>query len=336
MICKWHLVFVCLIIAILNIPANGQEAPGKYDLSFSIVGGGMYGYTLYRLEHMQLVPETDWSIGVKSELQFPLDMMLAGFRLQLDKRASKGIPWSLSIEYLTNLNDPHGAMEDTDWIIYSTYDYFKDMKFSYTKSDVDLVSHFAEAILSIPVLSKNKFQFTAVGGFQYRRYSFNVYGVDGWYINSQGRQINFVDYQNDKVGKYRAIYMIPYLGLGGELHYSKNTVYLLAKATPFVFADDFDDHLLRFKTGEGDCSGMFLAVESGVDWLLTKGDNLSNWAIEIRAEYSLISTNGEQIQTWYGDDPASEADDTGESMTLDDYDMASKTLMFKARLKYNF
>ncbi len=333
---KSLIIHLCILATMLTPPLLAQEADNSLDLSVSLTGGGMYGYTLYRLEDMQMVPETDWYVGVKSELKFPLDMFVAGAKLQLTKKNPKGFGWTASVQYLTNVNDPNGSMEDSDWILYSTFGYFKDMQFSYTKSDVDLTSHYIDASFLTRLPSKKRLKFTIGGGLQYRRYSFNVYGVEGWYVNGTGRQVNFVDYQDEKVGKYRATYVITYFSLGGEMHYKQNTVYLLCKGTPFVFATDFDDHLLRFKTGEGDCSGSYFAVESGIDWLLAKGEKLTRWAIEIRAEYSIISTDGTQVQTWYGDDPASLDDDTGSSVTLNDYDMASKTLMFKARLKYAF
>jgi hypothetical protein len=81
--------------------------------------------------------------------------------------------------------------------------------------------------------------------------------------------------------------------------------------SPRTLAKDHDDHIKRFKTSEADCTGRTIKSTLGVNWAPRReGDGL-RWFVGVGAEIIHTTTDGHQVQSWYGDDPYTEEDDTG-------------------------
>ncbi len=77
---------------------------------------------------------------------------------------------------------------------------------------------------------------------------------------------------------------------------------------------DHDDHLLRFKITESDINGNGLLADFGLR--MDFGPTPSKgFFVEFNGDLTYIKASGTSTQSWYGDDPLSEEDDTGQILT---------------------
>ena len=103
-----------------------------------------------------------------------------------------------------------------------------------------------------------------------------------------------------------------------------------------VWFDDVDDHVLRNKLSTADGSGIgFIGALNARYHLPMSGQNVKTY-LDFFVEYTTLSASGDQVQSWYGDDPISEVDDTGTSIGGIPHDINSTQYNIGVRLGLTF
>jgi len=331
-----------LAIAMLPcIAAGGCPMGGGGNLTFSAVADGrvMDGYTKYRIEFGDYDPEIGLEVGGASELEFPLDVFMAGATLGLAGKCCGTRPWALALSFGTNTDDPDDPMKDSDWFTLPDYDY--SLMYSYTESAAEIDAVIGDASARIGLVALPQFGLDAVLGYRYQHFSYEVLGIMGWQLASVGD--NFVRVEIDTLAgenvlDYDITYHLPYLGLAAQVKPSANfSVGMNLAFSPTATAEDRDNHLLRHKTAKADCSGQAYFGGAELTWKLCGSAMGRGWLLGMGADFVKIRTSGDQDQTWYGDDPITpDVDDTGSVITniCDEITSVSKSVVF--RLGYEF
>jgi outer membrane protease len=217
-----------------------------------------------------------------------------------------------------SLSDPKSPMKDSDWIPVSPE--IPRWLYSYTESKAVPQGWHAEVEAGYRFLEGDLLDLTAIAGYRYRRLSYRILGLQGWQNDGSGRQ----EFQLDpglRVLDYRVSYHLPVIGFETRIRgRSQLDVDIAARFSPYAYADDLDDHLLRFKRSEAEATGVAYFVDIRLRADLPASTASHRPFIQVQAGWSRIETDGHQTQRWYGDDPASpEFDDTGSAVTgIDD------------------
>lgn len=285
----------------------------SYSLRLSPVGKRETGYTSY-----QIVFPWDPYFG-NSRLDFPLDGFSAGLSASALSRPFGSGGWQLGmdLEIAKNLTDPKHDMADSDWVSVSATgsasqdDYrlvFSATTSAAKSSNWDIT---ASARLMFPVAPMLK----AGGllGYRYLHLYYDIYGVTGWQDTTwNGDIVYFDELHNTRVLQYTVSYKLPMAGLV-LLSESDEGLTLQARCARLfsAAANDEDLHLLRNKKSA--CSA------SGGGWLLDGEASVriatlrNRETIELGGSYQYLTVNtaGSQVQTYYGDDPGYDGDQTG-------------------------
>jgi hypothetical protein len=272
------------------------------------------GYTFGETEYIydQTFADLGRDVRLKSQLEFPLDAPLIGVRGQLGTRWH-GRPFVGELTVHTNLADPSGMMYDHDWI-WGLVGF--NGKFSYTESNVTGNLWQLGVAASWHLAESERAGFGPHAGYRYQRISQDVIDFTGWQIDIERPPYQPQPLSADTLGiVYRVTYHMIVLGadtrlrLVGDLHAT-----LRGALVPFHFSD-FDDHVLRFKTAEASGWGLGGLVQLGTSWPLGNPSRRVRPVVAARFDLLALAADGPQTQTWYGDDPASEGDDTGTTIT---------------------
>lgn len=306
------------------------------DLGLGFHTQKLSGHTTFHITATQFDEEIGADVKLDSELEFPLDVFLLGGSVRLKGSFRSGEPWSVSLGASRNLNHPSGSMKDSDWIAVPQYNY--SAKFSYTESDAELEALVVYVEGRIGFLQRPNFTLELLAGYEYQDFSFEVLGVRGWQGSDLSGRVYFDTLHDVNVVDYDVTYHIPYGGMASRLRVSPRlNLQATAAIAPAVKVTDHDDHLLRFKTADSDCSGWALKVGGSLRWKILQTSAKSNWSLGLGLEYTEISTKGTQDQTWYGDDPASpDFDDTGSRATGIRQKITSSQIMIQAQIGYEF
>ncbi|MCD6570791.1 MAG: omptin family outer membrane protease [Deltaproteobacteria bacterium] len=284
-----HVVRVCCFFVLSLMIFEPCLAADNFYNKIGLEAGYMWGDTTYEINFP----------GGKSELKWPIDIYMAGIRYYLDYKDRFGIelayfkgPERNNIEY----------MEDSDWMeepIHPGVDIYSESKVD-NKGDIFCLGAWVSPL---------SFESSSIGirwgyrnqGFEYDAYDTIQVGYGPWEERYSGVTPGLVC-------KYKVDYSIWYLGVSGKitlrdmLTFDGDIIYL-----GHVRAEDEDYHLLRYKKSEGDCNGNGVLLSVDMSLILRKG-----WSIFFYSELTRIRTDGDQTQSWYGNDPASQGyDDTG-------------------------
>jgi len=329
-------IHITITVGLLTVFCLFVSTVGAVDVGFNLKIQKMFGHTTFNIEVTEYFPEIGSDVKLKSELEFPLDVFLVGTSMKLEGKFKTGEHWGMNLGASKSVNDPSGYMKDSDWIIVPEYDIRE--KFSYTKSDAELKALLVYVEGYFGLVTRPDFILNLLGGYEFQDYSFEIFGLRGW----QGIQgydvVHFDTLQGVNVLDYDVTYHIPYGGLAAYVKFSPR-VSLGARGaySPRVSAKDHDDHLLRNKTAEGDCSGWALKAGTDLRWIIFETSNRSNWSLVLGVDYMKISTKGTQDQSWYGDDPASpEEDDTGLRIPGIKEKILSNQTRIQAQIGYKF
>ena len=274
-----------------------------------------FGHTEYIMYYR--IPTVEGIYLVKSELEFPLDVIMAGAQIGLRSTKNALHAWSIRGGYFTNVADPGGIMKDHDWetvwrlVGQDTAIYWGEVeKFSYTESDVAMRSTQLSVEGFLRVLHKRGFGLDLWGGFRYQKISQDILGYDGWQLqrDSDGgaRKINVAG--TEPAIDYWISYKSPFIGLRSSVRLATPVDLETKAAFAPVWISDFDDHLLRHKIGTASITGS--GVLSGVSLILHLPGNASVHPLAVvTSDITYFHASGNQTQEWYGDDPASPNDD---------------------------
>lgn len=271
-----YYITIILIIILLSLPVSAAE--------ISIGTAKLDGHTQY-------IIQGDQSGGFKSKLIFPLEQVI--YKFDYSVNLNNYLLESIKLTMLKSRDsyDYSGKFLDSDWL-YSRYEAGKDI---YSESDayLDFRSLEAEVIftefyqnsilksnLSLGYLDQS-FDFIVKDLFQYNYYNNTATEIEG------------------EVLAYRVDYNLPYLGLqlssinskSGKLNYT-----LKFRYSPFLKAEDFDDHILRDKLSYIDAEGSAYLLGAEFSYQISKNLNLL-----LAYDYAKFEASGTQIQTNYYD-----------------------------------
>ena len=257
-----------------------------------------FGYTDYQLEAAvedQMFPGVTGEI--RSELEFPLDVTLAGVSLNLDFHTASGKNWGIGAGFITNVIYPSSPLIDQDWM---TFPGEFDGQFAYIESDVDLHMYLLTSEGYFRVIGTNWMSVSLLGHFTYQKIRQTAMGYEGWTTNlvTMGR----LQIRGDKqVIDYEVTYLSPQLGGKIALGFGRGVGWEMKGSAGFVFCSDDDDHLLRGKLSEAEAIGFGcnavakLSISPG---FAPKRD----FRFSIVGRFRYFQANGNQTQRWYRDE----------------------------------
>ncbi len=263
-----------------------------------------FGYTEYIMDIS--FPTVEGNYVLKSELEFPLDVIMAGAKVGLHSTADKLYAWSVKGGYFTNLNDPGGVMKDHDW---TTVRPNVVEKFSFTESPSEMSSTLLLFEGTLRVLHRKRFDLALWGGFRYQKIKQDIIGYKGWQLDT-----NLIRHDisgTERAVVYRVTYKSPHVGLRANIKLGARASLGARAAFAPVWASDFDDHLLRKKTATADITGSGIISGANLDVNLASKSSLKPF-VTLVSDLVYFHASGNQTQSWYGDDPATPTeDDTG-------------------------
>lgn len=289
-------------------------------LNYSLEGFGekVSGYTDYHIQFPTTVLITDgytvdtsFSTG-HSVLAFPLGGYRGGVRggLFTPPKGKNNVRYGLELEISKTFIQPSEAMVDSDWVVVPELTYYQDrFIFGATESEAKLSDYDISLAGVIKRDLSRSIVVTVSGGYQFKKYQYDIYGISGWYdrdLDGVHEVVPPYYYQGVNVLDYKVTYNIFSLGTNIELLSNEGLKLFIGGVWfPFVSAKDLDDHLLRYKTAESDCqgSGYSFKVKGSTKLNLSTMENGSNVYLGISYGLTRITATGTQIQKYYADDP---------------------------------
>jgi len=292
---KYYLLIILIIFLFTFSAAAAEVSLGTADLD---------GHTQYIIQGEQ-------NGGFKSELIFPLEQQIYHFdaAFNIDKYFVKD--FKISLLKSKESYSYSGKFLDSDWL----YSRYGDEKAIYSESDAYLDFRSLEAeIIFNNFYKNNSTDFNLSFGYLDQSFDFIV------------RDLFQYNYYNDTtveiagdVLAYQVEYQLPYLALNvnnNQLGNGKWNYNLKFSYSPFLAAEDFDDHILRDKLIYIDADGSAYLFGAELGYQISSSLNFS-----LVYNYKKFEASGTQIQTNYYDrilfeDIDAEIESEQESITL--------------------
>jgi outer membrane protease len=248
---------------------------------------------------------------LKSQLEFPVDVALAGGQLEIRKTINNGGEWAVRARVLTSVNDPGEKMLDHDWL--------DNIKFSFTESNAEARVTILDVDISKSIVGSERFGIALMAGFMYEKISQDIIGFKGWQLNPFDTSRIQVSVSGSGLALlYDVTYKLPQIGLLPSAQIGKKLRIEGKVAIARVFVSDVDDHVLRKKLSVADGPGTGVLSHIGLRYALKETERRDMF-VELIGEYISIKADMSQKQTWYGNDPADDFidPDTGELVVND-------------------
>jgi len=301
------LIAVLLLLWSSAVPCARAEqpaAPAQRSVSGSMgVGfGTLNGNTLYHISSYDTAGN-----GIESELKFPLQETLLGVEGGIVVKNAKGQDeFAVQLQLFTNVGNGSGQLHDSDWLT-NNFDiqappsppnppnsgYPHPGLDIYSTSDISSKATVIDLRGSGNIWLSDDLRVGPSAGLLYEHFQFEASNVN---------QVGFGPYSPwynvsaaGPVLTYEVTYYIPYVGVRSGYRFAKAfqaTVDL--GYSPFVSAEDKDNHLLRGKLSKGSTTGSAYFASAGIGWSLTDAAQ-----IVLSGQYLNIKTTGTQSQTWY-------------------------------------
>ena len=331
-----------------NAPKKSFRLGEKIDLSLSVQGKRVSGYTEYHIQFPTEVWVTDginiylMPATVHSVLSYPLDGYEAGLKLTaftIPKHKTNGC-YGLELSLSKTLTHPSEAMVDSDWVAVPSINLDKFI-FGATKSEAKLRDFKLLAAAGIRLNLNPKIEWTGTVGYNYLYYRYDMIGLSGWYdldFNESPDPVDMTELTGTNVLDYKVEYHLLNLRTKFELLSSEGLkLFIEGQWFPYVKAIDIDDHLLRYKTGESSCKGSGYSIEGGTKINLFTFPAGAKIYFGGGYELRRIKATGSQIQKWYGDDPATDDfDDTGSVSSPIENTLKLRQNNFSVFIEYKF
>lgn len=265
------------------------ENKGVFDLS---IQAGIE--TLSGDNTMQIGFPVQWVDGTSqagpfpvSELVFPLESLYATFGLQADIQDRFIGDFSLS----TNITEPDDHLTDRDWITVSN----PNLLDIYSESEISSFDALLWSMdLSYKVLRTTKGWMAAGMGYQYQDFSYQARLLRQWSPSG----LSGVDAVGDgrTAIDYSLTYSIPYFLVQGEVDLSPDFSFSgRLSFSPWVNAEDTDQHLLRGKENSGDLDGTSWTISLAGQYNVT-----DHWFSKAGFQYTGIQVDGDASASFYG------------------------------------
>lgn len=280
-----YIIAIVLLAGLcVSVSAGEQDFEfdiGKNDVFELRVGvGPQAGETTY-----QIGGTVDTSAGAEeywfpiSELAFPLYVAQAS----VDMSFTIFKTLTISLGATKNLTTDAGTMKDSDWIT----EYNTSQLDIYSESDAELDMLMLDVNILYRVINSSVWTLEAGVGFLYQDFSYECgdfvqsYPSAPWYGS---------DYYSGLGITYDVTFYIPYLMVAADITFKKK-IELSAKlcVSPYTYAEDEDNHVLREIISYGDYDGTAVMVS------LAGRYNFSNtWFVDLSFDGRSINTTGTQ------------------------------------------
>lgn len=311
-----------------------EKSASKWEYSVNFTGKKVMGYTEFHIKF------PDYGLEGHSLLAFPIDGISSCVNFSCKKviSNSKGREYGFDISMEKVLTNPKEAMADSDWVTFpGDEDPANRWVNGATKSDAELIGFGinCRAKYSFPM---NKFVSCVLGiGYRYQNYYYDVRGLSGWYEDPYYHYILLPEYfEGLNVLDYKVNYHLPYVGLDINLKNQEGIDLIIGGNYYYALANDFDDHLLRYKNSESHCngSGYTLSGATRIKVITFK----SGQTLFLCGGYSItrIKTTGTQVQKYYGDDPDTPNEEIITTSNSIDNTISLKQNTITAQLEYQF
>ncbi len=290
------------ILLILIIVSSSIAQSKQFSLSFKPYIGFNSGKTEYIMELKDIMGNF-----LKSQLEFPLDQTMVGGEIDLKILPGTNSEIGFTIGYYTNLNDPSGKMYDHDWWNFRTGSI---EKFSYTESDVEGTNNIMLVEVDKLVLLNENGSLSLTGGFKYQKIEQEIFGINGWQLDPDNDWEPFEFNLPDINALYYEItYKLPNIGFRVDYNIVQALSLQSRIAYTRAFITDYDNHKLRFKQTDADITGNGVLADFTVHWNF-ESMPLKGLFVELSGDVTSIKATGKSTQSWYGDDPVEDGDET--------------------------
>ncbi len=288
-----------LIIALLpvRLQATQIQSDSEFTISVEPFFSLLAGHTSYVLE-------TD---SVKSKLEFPINSLLGGVQVDINRGVGSSSTWAFSLAALTNLSNPFGLMKDHDWYVQSGY---PDMKFSYTESEaehifIDLSCRAGRKVFGGENLLIRLYMRYC---YQYLEHTIDNYIGYQYIWNDTLGAFDLYTVYNDGVPalEYNIFYHRPAVGLYAEWRLSTALSIAADMQAELIYLSDWDDHLLRNKLSTASGYGLGGGAGFYVTYIFQNSAGGISSFFSVDSNISYLQAMTEQTQEWYGDDPTTE------------------------------
>ncbi len=295
-----HLIFILSLIPSLSFPLEKV-------IEGNVVKG--FGSSKYTIEF-----DIDDDVKATSELEFPMDVYLCGLKLSLGRNLPRNHDIWFYVGGYMSMSKPKKPMTDIDKIKFA----FEDIQLTWSSTESEARGKIydlsvASAVSFVSYKEKDwSASFRFGFGYLYRKASYRIYGVKGWVLDEFLRRFYFDVLHDTCVLEYEVRLKAPHFLFNLEA-IDKSGFNLACQAgySPWASIEDYDDHLLRFKRGTSNCKGSAFLGDLSVMYFFRNGGANPKVFMTVRGNIVYASTEGYQTQSWYGDDPNGDGDETG-------------------------
>ncbi len=222
-----------------------------------------------------------------SELEFPMDisMLSASYEVVFKER------WIATLSGKTDIQSPDDEMIDKDWITSADPSQLD----IYSNSEVkDFSAYEWDISLAYKVLKGETWSVSTGAGFQYQDWSYAVALIQQ-YSPSNHPDVPVGSGDGSISIKYDLSYEIPYLMIGGDMTLFKNmSLHGSVAYSPWVTADNRDQHIWRGKVNEGELDGDYFMTNLEARYTFS-----SSWFLSLGYQYKKIETDGRMTGEFY-------------------------------------
>jgi outer membrane protease len=268
----------------------------------------LWGETTY-----EITPED----GI-SRLSWPMDMRLLGavytaglFDIIEAEFAVHASPWNESgrpmedCDWINETNNP-------DWVAYDALDV-------YSRSTVDAKAFTLSANVRAFLLSLPPASLGLLGGYHYQEADFRAYDTKQ---TGYGSWSAYTGNVSGPTTTYAVEYRFFHIGATFKGHIDRK-LYLTVDTSyiPYARAEDEDNHLRRQRLSLSEATGTGGILSLSLQYFFT-----DTWYASTNCSKLHIKTSGDQLQYWYGNDPATPGfDDTGRPLAGIDVEIEQDT-----------
>lgn len=295
------LLATAALAALLREPARAAETSLEPTFSRG------YGSTLFR---MQATVDRNGSqeLFIRSELEFPLDVFLAGLKARQEYGSRDRFLAGISFSAFRNFSDPDDPMLDSDWLGTRTSGGTDNLfKFSYTESESKLLWYGGEAGFDVGWrgLWRNRLRFGL--SVRFDRFELEMFGAEGWQQEPGNARQAISAYRDSLVLTYALTRLVPRWQAEMEAARWRGGWWKVkVSLSPVAMAWDRDDHVLRNKRMHTFAQGIEVGGATSLRMPLSRRLYLS-----AAADLYWFQTRGDMEQYWYADDPFSPDDEAG-------------------------
>ncbi len=321
-----------LVAVLMLIAAETPVAAGNMQFTVKPGISLFSGYTKFVMD-LRVQWPNDAIGSIKSELDFPLDVTMAGAQVGLGSSPQMNYDWSVMIGYYTNTNDPNDLMIDGDWA-YDPTPGSVNGQFSYTESHVAMDATLLTFEARRSLYFREKWVLGVTAEFRYQKFQQDVLDFTGWYIDGNGQE--FTQSYDSLCLIYEVIYKIPAAGFYLTVKPTNGFSFTTRLLGAVVSAKDEDDHILRYRLATASGTGSGIIGGFGARFDIGKGEQRLRPFIEADGEYLSLTVKTSGDQVWYGDDPVTPEDDTGDELHSIPHNFYSRQYQIRLRAGLSF